>query len=375
MSRDLITELDLSFSGLEGLDLSSFPLMKRLSLANNAISCKSLSVSGISKLSELFFLDLSNNKLKSMDRVSVIMTPLVHLVYLDITGNACCEKLTRVEIGKKLERLRDPRCCFSHLNKEELKVEERCQIALQLNVEDIDRFRLSFCLYQRKADESCTSLHLGGCGLFSTSGLESFTNLVALDVSSNQMVEWNSFPALRELMYLDLRDNTLKCTLSDLTHSLEHCRKLQVLHILRSLKNGTTDKRNEYLVFVFDSLPSVLKLDGHKRVTSGVEEEDDGMVDMDVNQDQMSRRVSLSSLPNASSPFAKPENLHKQARKKSHQRKMKDAPTTSPVPPLGRASSAKGQRSSPLSSPKNVRSKPRSASTKGMFFRSNTLFF
>lgn len=245
LSRDTLTELDLSSSGLESLDLSGFPLMQKLSLANNGITDGPLSVSGISKLTSLYFLDLSSNKLKSLDRLVVVLNSLTLLRYLDLSWNPCCEKMNRIEVGKRFERLADARSCLQYLNKAELSVEERCQIANLLGVEDLHRFRLSFCLFQRKADEKCSSLHLAGCNLTSLNGLEGFANLVGLDLSNNQLIEMKKevFSGMKLLAYLDLSNNCFDCTLEHLTSSLSQCKNLEILHILKSLKNGSTDKR------------------------------------------------------------------------------------------------------------------------------------
>jgi Leucine-rich repeat (LRR) protein len=273
-NRNLITELDLSSVGLELLNLDSFPNLKRVSLANNALNGKTLAASQIGTLRFLAFLNLNNNKVRNIETMTTILSELKDLVDLSFLGNPCCGGLSRVEIGKRFERLNDPQCKLLYLNEQELTVEERCEIAVAQGRKDLDLFRLQFCLFQRRVRDDIQSLSLSSCGLRTCAGLQAFTLLVSLDLSGNKMIvlEKSVFACLTALRYLDVCDNDFTCSLVELTDALSTCRQLETLKILHSLRDGSTARRNQYIVLVFESLPSCLKLDGHQRIVGEKDE-------------------------------------------------------------------------------------------------------
>jgi Leucine-rich repeat (LRR) protein len=270
-----LLELDLSNVGLELLNLDDFSGLKKLSLANNLLNNKTLVASQIATLTQLYYLNLRNNKLKNLDSLAKALTPLKELVDLNFLGNSCCGSLSRVEIGKRFDRLLDPSCPLLYLNDGELTVEERVDIAVMLGKKESDLFRLQFCVFLRNVNEQVTSLDLSKCGLRTLGGLQIFVNLVALDLSSNNIsvFEKHVFAYMPKLKFLDLRNNVLDCSLLALTDALASCKQLNTLFILNALKDGSTNRRNQYLGFVFENLLACLKLDGHKRSVGDVLDE------------------------------------------------------------------------------------------------------
>jgi Leucine-rich repeat (LRR) protein len=278
-NRAMISELDLSSVGLELLNLDLFPNLKRLSLANNSLNGKTLVASQVATLKHLQFLNLANNKVKNMDTLVEVVKPLAELADLNFLGNACCGSLSRVDMCKRFERLSDPMCNLEYVNDAELTVEERVEIAALQGRKDLDLFRLQFCVFQRRAaPEEVTSLDLSRCGLRTLGGLQIFTRLVTLNLANNgmSMFEKHVFAYMPGLRYLDLRDNDLLCSLAELTEALAACRALETLHVLHALHDGSTARRNQYLVAVFEALPSCLKLDGHQRALAVLAEEEEG---------------------------------------------------------------------------------------------------
>ncbi len=295
-NRTMITELDLGSVGLELLNLDSFPNLKRLSLANNALNGKTIAASQVSTLNKLVYLNLNNNKVRNMETMVNVLAGLMELVDVTFLGNPCCGSLSIVEIGKRFERLSDPLCKLQYLNEQELTVEERCEIAMLQGKKEMDLFRLQFCLHQRRVMDDVQSLDMSKCGLRTCGGLQMFTTLVSLDLSGNNMTvfEKNVFAYLIALRYLDLCDNDLMCTLDELIEALTACRVLDTLKILHALHDGSTKRRNQYLLVVFDRLPSCTKLDGHHRLgpSSAAEEEED----MSSYKPSSSKRMSIRGL-------------------------------------------------------------------------------
>ncbi len=278
-NRAMVTELDLSSVGLELLNLDMFPNLKRLSLARNNLNGKTLAASQVATLKQLYFLDVSFNKIKNIETIADVVRPLTELVDVNFLGNACCGSLSRVELGKRFERLSDPMCNLEYLNEAELTVEERVEIASLQGRKDLDLFRLQFCVFRRRAvPEEVTSLDLSECGLRTLGGLQIFVKLTALDLSDNQMsvFEKHVFAYMPGLRFLDLRNNDLACSLPELMEALGACKYLERLLILHALHDLSTARRNQYLLTVFEALPSCLKLDGHQRALAVAADDDEG---------------------------------------------------------------------------------------------------
>jgi Leucine-rich repeat (LRR) protein len=345
-NRSLVTELDLSCVGLELLNLDSFPSLKRLSLANNSLNGKTLTASQVGTLKNLVFLNINNNKVRNLETLVVVLAGLLDLVDLTFLGNPCCGSLSLVEIGKRFERLSDPLCKLQYLNEHEMTVEERCEIAVLQGKKEMDLFRLQFCLYQRRVMDDVQSLDMSKCGLRTCGGLQMFTTLVSLDLSGNNMTvfEKNVFAYLTGLRFLDLCDNDLMCTLDELTEALAACKVLETLKILHSLHDGSTKRRNQYVLSVFARLPSCQKLDGHHRLASRADEEAALQEDM-AYKPSSSKRMSIRGVV----------PLDKQRKRKSIRkvRSSGKSATSSPIVPRIPAITTFAQNNSESDSPKD----------------------
>jgi Leucine-rich repeat (LRR) protein len=270
-STDVLTELNLGSCGLEMLDLSSLRSLHKLSLADNALTCKYLSAPalGLASLTALTYLDLARNKVRSPELVAAsALAPLTLLAHLDLSGNPGTLNLGRVELGRLFPSLAEPSCQLRSLNGTFLSLDEHCEIATLLGVAatELDTWRLACCLHARGARaEACSSLDLSGCGLRKLGQLESFSRLVSLDLSSNVLLFLSdSLFAMGALRYLDLRDNGMNISLAELLAGLDQCTSLSALFLLRALACGTA-KLTQYFSKVLMALPSLQRLDGRKR--------------------------------------------------------------------------------------------------------------
>ena len=312
----VVSELDLSKAGLELLNLDGFPQLRKLSLAHNSLSNKFLVASQVATLTALYWLDLRFNKIRNLESLATCLAPLTNLVDLSFVGNPCCGNLSRTDVGKRFERFLEPSVPLVYLNDAELTVEERCDIASALGKKEIDLFRLQFCAFQRNVNEEATTLDLSLCGLRTLGGLQIFTNLVSLNLSGNGATVFEKFvfAYMPSLKYLDLHNNSLDCSLVVLTESLGSCSQLSTLFILNSLSDGSTARRNQYLVSVFQAIPSCMKLDGHKRSL----DEDIGAAAVALSLASvkgMGPRASLSGLSSRPTALNSANSIEKRKRK------------------------------------------------------------
>jgi len=272
-----VTELDFSSSELQliDIDLCEYPNLRKLSLANNLI--KSVEGANLSVLTELHALDLSGNKLKSIEPVVTLVNQLskLEMIFLDKnpfwpSENDAAMRITFIGGITQLDHLG---ASLAYLNGYEIKVSERCSALYQnkvFNEEGIERFRLDLLWEKIHPEETMESLSLNGHEIHSIRDLPSrllkLANLRHLDLSNNRI---SSLSELRNVLdncirlsLLDIRANVIDATLQELLSTIRSLLPgLTKLFIEGALRGKETNKPKEYASYVFEQIPSLVLVD------------------------------------------------------------------------------------------------------------------
>jgi len=122
-----LTELDFSDCGVSHIDLSAYPKVKKLGLANNDL--KSLDESNIRSVAQLEGLDIRNNKIKDMDTIIAVVKDLIHLQAIYLSGNPCFQtddEENRLKFIAKLLNFMDPQAItIKSINGKMITIQEK----------------------------------------------------------------------------------------------------------------------------------------------------------------------------------------------------------------------------------------------------------
>jgi Leucine-rich repeat (LRR) protein len=269
-------ELDLAGCGLTVLDLEQFTKLRRLSLADNALTWKALEAGGIGSLTELEELVLSNNNVAESDAEALgeLCDKLPYLVSLFVDGNRACPDnapKSRVQFLANVPNIDDQKLVLRRLNGVEVSVSERVDATQardrKITREQLEMVRTVLTLEAVEATAESSVLALGGRQLWCLQTLSQFSRLTTLDLSNNNIttLTGQGIDKLPSLASLDLRDNKIE-SLGNALDALSGCNALKTLWLRGATADGSCAKVTdpEFTAAVGNRLLGLQMLDGQK---------------------------------------------------------------------------------------------------------------
>eukprot|EP01119_Soliformovum_irregulare_P019621 TRINITY_DN6257_c0_g1_i1.p1 TRINITY_DN6257_c0_g1~~TRINITY_DN6257_c0_g1_i1.p1 ORF type:complete len:1295 (+),score=537.13 TRINITY_DN6257_c0_g1_i1:416-4300(+) len=260
-----LVQLDLSNSQLSHVDFSSTPNLLKLNLRGN--NFREFSNCNFHLLSKLEGLDVSQNRIVSMESISQVVGKLRNIRFLFVYGNPCFpqdENLLRIDLLAKLYLHFHPLSFpLGFLNSVALTIPEQCSAMKKsrAKISDIDAIRLNLCYRTDMIDEECQTLNLSECGFKMISTPINLPNLTHLILSRNYLRKIPPLSHLKQLMHLDLSFNKL-AGISKIQIAIQDCFNLRVLRIQSSTRNSKeTEHPAEYLPIIGRNFKRILIID------------------------------------------------------------------------------------------------------------------
>ncbi|EAY00929.1 Leucine Rich Repeat family protein [Trichomonas vaginalis G3] len=242
----MVSELDLSNCGLDYVDITQFPNLKRLVLKNNNIK-NIKDMLGFHGNDKLEILDVRNNKFDDLAFLVGLLTFLPSLINFGCSGNPCCTKNYRQIIIKH----------FPSLTKSDSKliaIDDQLLLPLEIKdsqksdkIPDFNQFCLDLVLNRNKTHDEV--LDLRSANLSGPLDFRNYPKLKYLNLSDNRLttesITNGGLDLCNDLEYLDISKN-----------KIDHntiCPYLGTLHNLKYLKvddNPICQKKGDWKEFL-----------------------------------------------------------------------------------------------------------------------------
>lgn len=164
-----LVSLDLSKRNLAFVDLRAFVALKRLNLADNRMTVKALQAGGLGKLSTLEELDVSNNRLSRLDKLSQLLNGMRKLRSLKVVGNPVYERDSpeiRLRLLSGMGNVGKRRFALEYIESVGVTIDERCRALALARMEEsrVERVRCDLTLEEVRARARvCVGVRGGVC--------------------------------------------------------------------------------------------------------------------------------------------------------------------------------------------------------------------